>query len=63
VQELSDFLSALVYTGYFQNDVPTRKPVVTFEVKPLPGESSELVIANTKRTFRDAWTRVFGSES
>jgi len=58
VQELTDFMAALVYTGYFQNDVPTRKPVVTFEVKPLPGESPELVIANTKRTFREAWARM-----
>jgi sugar phosphate isomerase/epimerase len=58
VEELKDFLAALVYTGYFERDLPTRKPVVTFEVKPLPGESSELVIANTKRAFREAWARM-----
>jgi len=53
--ELSEYLKALVYVGYFENDVPTRKPVVTFEVKPLADETPELVIANTKRTFMDAW--------
>ena len=55
VQELKDFISALIYTGYFEADVPTRKPVFTFEVKPLADEKPELVIANTKRAFMDAW--------
>jgi len=53
--ELQRFLETLIYVGYFQNPVPTPKPVVTFEVKPLEGESPELVIANAKRTFRAAW--------
>jgi len=60
VTELVEYLKALIYVGYFENDVPTRKPVFTFEVKPLPGESSELVIASTKRTFRDAWASLSG---
>jgi len=60
VTELTEYLKALVYVGYFESDVPTRKPVFTFEVKPLPGESSELVIASTKRTFLDAWAALSG---
>jgi hypothetical protein len=60
VAELAEYLKALIYVGYFENDVPTRKPVFTFEVKPLPGESSELCIASTKRAFRDAWALISG---
>ena len=56
VDELRQFLEDLYYNGYFRRSVPTRKPVISFEVKPLPGEDSELVIANAKRTFREAWT-------
>ena len=33
-------------------------PIVSFEVKPLADESSELVIANAKRALREAWARV-----
>jgi len=55
VTELAEFFKALIYVGYFESDVPTRKPVVTFEVKPLGDESPEMVIANTKRTMQDAW--------
>ncbi|MGQ9729691.1 MAG: sugar phosphate isomerase/epimerase family protein [Candidatus Zipacnadales bacterium] len=60
VTELAEYLKALIYVGYFENDVPTRKPVFTFEVKPLAEESPELVIANTKRTFKDAWASLSG---
>ncbi len=60
VTELTEYLKALIYVGYFESDVPTRKPVFTFEVKPLPGESSDLVIANTKRAFLDAWAALSG---
>jgi hypothetical protein len=33
-------------------------PVFTFEVKPLPGETPELLVANTKRVFKEAWAKV-----
>ncbi len=59
VEELKDFLSALIYVGYFDADVPTRKPVFTFEVKPLEGETPELVIASTKRAFMQAWAELW----
>lgn len=58
VAELREYLECLVDFGYFDKDVPTDRPVLTFEVKPLPGESSELVIASTKRVFREAWGQV-----
>lgn len=55
VNELRLFLEALTYIGYFKSEVPTAKPIVTFEVKPMPGEDSEIVLAQTKRVFRRAW--------
>ncbi len=55
VEELATFLGALSYSGYFGSEVPTGKPVVTFEVKPMPGEESEIVLAQTKRVFKRAW--------
>ena len=58
VEELREFLECLLDFGYFDNDLPTDRPVLTFEVKPLAGESSDLVIASTKRVFEEAWAGV-----
>jgi sugar phosphate isomerase/epimerase len=58
VPELVEFLEALINTGYFRKDVPTDKPVLTFEVKPYDGDTSELLIAHTKRTFKRAWAQL-----
>ena len=58
VEELKRFLEALIYAGYFRRSTPTAKPVVSFEVQPLAGESSALVIANAQRTLRQAWARL-----
>lgn len=55
VEELKTYIETLIYAGYFEADVPTAKPVFTFEVRPLEGETPELVIANAKRTFLEAW--------
>jgi len=57
-QELRRWLEVLIYAGYFKKNVPTSKPVVSFEVKPLPGECSELVIASAKRTLNEAWAEL-----
>lgn len=58
VAEVTRFIEALIYGGYFKKNVPTSRPVVSFEVKPLPGEKPELVIANAKRVLREAWARL-----
>jgi sugar phosphate isomerase/epimerase len=58
VPQLVEFLRALFTIGYFGKDLPTPKPVVTFEVKPLPGEPPDLVIANCKRVMKQAWPQV-----
>lgn len=55
VEDLIEFLTVLGEIGYYDKLLPTGKPVVTFEVKPVPGESPELVIAGTKRAFYEAW--------
>jgi len=58
VEELKRFLEALIYAGYFRRSTPTIRPVVSFEVQPLGEETSELVIANAKRTLLQAWARL-----
>ena len=58
VPQLAEFLRVLFTIGYFSKDLPTPKPIVTFEVKPLPGETPELVIANCKRTMKEAWQQL-----
>jgi len=58
VPQVVEFLKALFDIGYFEKDLPTPKPVVSFEVKPLPGEPPELVIANCKRVLKEAWAQV-----
>jgi sugar phosphate isomerase/epimerase len=59
---LVDFLNVLFEIGFFEKKVPTRKPVVTFEVRPLPGERQDVLLANCRRVFEDAWSRVRGGE-
>jgi len=58
IPEVARFMEALIYGGYFKKNVPTSRPVVSFEVKPLSGEKPELVIANAKRVLREAWARL-----
>jgi len=55
VPELAAFLRALLDVGYLD---PKRRPIVSFEVKPMAGESSGAVIANAKRTLAEAWRMV-----
>lgn len=55
VEELKVFLRVLLDIGFLNHQNP---PIVSFEVKPLADESSEVVIANAKRVLREAWARV-----
>ena len=55
VKELTVFLKVLLDIGFLNHKNP---PIVSFEVKPLAGEFSEVVIANAKRVLREAWARV-----
>ncbi|MEE9399125.1 MAG: hypothetical protein V3V23_02555, partial [Dehalococcoidales bacterium] len=55
VEEVRLFLKILMDIGYLGEG---KQNVVAFEVKPLDGESSEVVIANAKRTLMEAWARL-----
>ncbi|MGB9876654.1 MAG: sugar phosphate isomerase/epimerase family protein [bacterium] len=58
VDELRSFLEALIYIGYLKRSVPTRLPVISFEIKPLPGQNPRVIIAGAKRTFIQAWAKI-----
>jgi len=56
--ELIEFLQVLFEIRYFDKELPTGRPVVTFEVTPLLGGDPELVIAGTKRVWSNAWAKL-----
>jgi len=55
VPEMVDFLRTLVEIGFLDG---RKRPLVSFEVKPLEGQDSLLVIANAKRALQRAWAQV-----
>ena len=55
VLELADYLRELRRSGFLD---PRRRPILSFEVKPLAGESVEALIAGSKRTLDAAWAAV-----
>ncbi len=55
VPEMTVFLRTLVEIGFL--DGKTR-PMVSFEVKPMQGQDSLLVIANAKRVMQQAWAQI-----
>ena len=55
VPELAEWLRTLFEIGYLGEG---KQPVVSFEVKPLPNESSEIVLTDAKRTMNEAWALV-----
>ena len=58
--EVTEFFSALQDINFF--DKPER-PIVSAEVRPvMPGEKSEIILANAKRVIRDAWVLSRASE-
>lgn len=58
VPELQEYVESLIYAGYFQSEVPTEKPILSFEVKPVGDEGSDLIVAQTKRTWRRMWAQL-----
>jgi sugar phosphate isomerase/epimerase len=58
VAELAEFIQAMFAVGYLKNDPEVGgRPWVGFEVKPQTGETAAAVIANVKRSWREAWAR------
>ena len=54
VDQTRDFINVLKNTGFLNRK---RPPMVSFEIKPAPGEKSEIVIAAALRVFRRAWAK------
>lgn len=55
VEELAEYLRILLEIGYIGEG---SRNVVAFEVKPLGNESSDVIIAQSKRTLIEAWNRL-----
>lgn len=55
LEELVDFLKVLLDIAYLNEK---EKPILSFEVKPLPGEDIEIIIAASKRLLNEAWALV-----
>jgi len=60
VDDLTRFLKILFDIGYLGKKMRANEklPIVGFEVKPLPSESSEAVLASTKRVWRQSWAQL-----
>jgi sugar phosphate isomerase/epimerase len=56
VEEVREFFATLFELGWLRNNVkPENKPIISFEVKPMAGEKSTLVLADSIRVFKTAW--------
>lgn len=55
VEELTEYLRILKFIGVLNKENP---PIVSFEIKPYKGESSEAVIEGAKKVLNEAWARV-----
>jgi sugar phosphate isomerase/epimerase len=59
VPQLVEFLRALFTVGYLHENPPvSQRPWVGFEMRPQAGETSAAILANLKRTWREAWARL-----
>lgn len=56
VDEVAEFLECLFEIGFL--GCSGELPIVSFEVKPMEDESSEVVVANAKRTLKEAWAMI-----
>ena len=57
VDEIAAYLKELFEIGYLKSDGSGRG-AVSFEVKPVGDEDSELVIVNAKRKLNEAWIKL-----
>jgi sugar phosphate isomerase/epimerase len=60
VEQLREFFAALFAGGVLKKDSAAagEKPLISFEVKPMAGENPRLVLANSKRVFKQAWAQL-----
>jgi sugar phosphate isomerase/epimerase len=53
--EVLAFLKTLLEIGFLNE---AQRPIVSFEIKPQPGQDSAIIIANAQRVLREAWARL-----
>jgi len=53
--EMMEFLKTLLEIGFLNE---TKRPIVSFEIKPQVGQDSLVIIANAQRVLREAWARL-----
>jgi sugar phosphate isomerase/epimerase len=53
--EMMEFLKTLLEIGFLDE---TKRPIVSFEIKPQGGQDSLVIIANAQRVLREAWARL-----
>jgi sugar phosphate isomerase/epimerase len=59
VAQLTRFIKILFDVGYLsKRQKESPEPIVGFEIKPMPNEDPDLVVAGTKRVWREAWKRL-----
>lgn len=59
VEQVREFFSVLFKLGWLKKEGSVRlgdKPIISFEVKPMAGERSDIVLANSIRVFKEAWS-------
>lgn len=59
VEQLKEFFETLFEIGWLRNDKNMKqedRPIISFEVKPMAGELSSIVLANSIRVFKTAWS-------
>jgi len=55
VPEVRDFLKVLLDIGFLNGQT---RPIVSFEIKPMPGQDALIMIANAKRVLKQAWAMI-----
>lgn len=55
VDELEEYLRVLKSIGFFNTE---KRPILSFEVKPVGDEDPDILIANGKRVLNLAWSRL-----
>ncbi len=55
VEELVEYLKVLLEIGYLD---PNNRRILSFEIKPVADEDSDIIIANAKRVLNLAWAKL-----
>ena len=57
IMSVKEFLKNLEEAGYFKKSTPLTLPLISLETKPMENEESEILLANEKRVFQNAWVQ------